>query len=101
MAATLVIEHPIADYDAWKRAFDSDPAGREDGGVTRYAIYRPADDPDSVYVTLEFETRERAEAFLPRLEAVWERAGDRLGFGSRSNVRTRFLDVVERADVMS
>jgi hypothetical protein len=23
---TMVIEHPVADFEAWKKAFDSDPA---------------------------------------------------------------------------
>jgi hypothetical protein len=25
----LRIEHPVASYEGWKRAFDSDPVGRE------------------------------------------------------------------------
>lgn len=25
----LRIEHPVADFDGWKKAFDSDPVGRE------------------------------------------------------------------------
>jgi hypothetical protein len=32
---TLQIEHGVRDYDAWKQAFDSDPVGREAGGVRR------------------------------------------------------------------
>jgi len=34
----LRIEHPIPDFDAWKKAFDSDPVGREKSGVRRYQI---------------------------------------------------------------
>lgn len=42
----LQIEHPVRDFDAWKAALDSDPVGRERGGVRRYRILRPTDDPD-------------------------------------------------------
>ena len=35
----LHIEHPIRDFDTWKKAFESDPAGREKGefAVTRFS----------------------------------------------------------------
>jgi hypothetical protein len=39
----LQIEHGARDYEAWKQAFDSDPVGREAGGVRRYRIMRPSD----------------------------------------------------------
>jgi hypothetical protein len=32
----LRIEHRVPDFDGWKHAFDSDPAGREQAGVRRY-----------------------------------------------------------------
>ncbi len=41
----LRVEHGVSDYDAWKRAFDSDPIGREAGGVRAYRVLRAADDP--------------------------------------------------------
>jgi hypothetical protein len=34
----LRINHPVADYDAWKVAFDRDPIGRERSSVRRYRI---------------------------------------------------------------
>jgi hypothetical protein len=40
----FVIQHPVADFQAWKTAFDSDPVGRARNGVTRHPIYRPADE---------------------------------------------------------
>jgi hypothetical protein len=33
----LRTEHPVPDYDGWKKAFDSDPVGREKLGVRRHA----------------------------------------------------------------
>ena len=41
---TMLIEHPVADFQAWKKAFDSDPLGRARHGIERYAIYRSAED---------------------------------------------------------
>ncbi len=97
MPSMIVLQHPVADFDAWKQAFDGDPVGRAQGGVTRHAIYRPADDPRSVVVNLEFGTRQQAEAFLPALQALWQRVGDRIGFDA-AGVQARIVDEVERVD---
>jgi hypothetical protein len=40
----LRIEHPVPNFDGWKKAFDSDPVDREKSGVRRYQILRPPDD---------------------------------------------------------
>lgn len=58
---TLRIDHPVPDYDAWKRAFDSDPLGRERSGVLRYRVLRPVDDPNHVTIDLEFEQQRAGE----------------------------------------
>lgn len=97
MPSMIVLQHPVADFEAWKQAFDSDPVGRVHGGVTRHAIYRPADDPGSVVVNLEFGTRRQAESFLPALRALWERVGDRIGFEA-AGVQAQIVDEVERVD---
>jgi hypothetical protein len=67
------IEHPIPDFDGWKRAFDSDPVGREQSGVRRYQILRPVDDQNYVMIDLEFDTLSQAEVFLTAMRAVWGR----------------------------
>jgi hypothetical protein len=69
----LRIEHPVPSYDAWKDAFDGDPIGREEGGVTRYRILRDIADPAYVQIDLEFDDRGRAEAFHERLRELWSR----------------------------
>jgi hypothetical protein len=69
----LRIEHPIADYPTWKRAFDSDPAGRKQSGVRRYRIMRAVDDPNAVMIDLEFDTQGEAEALLAAMREVWGR----------------------------
>ena len=51
----LQIEYPIADYDAWKAAFDADRLDRAGSGVRRYRILQPTDDPNYVVIDLEFD----------------------------------------------
>ncbi len=41
----LHIEHPVSNFNFWKKAFDSDPVGRAKSGVKRYQVLRPWDDP--------------------------------------------------------
>ncbi len=90
----LRIEHPVPDYHAWKKAFDSDPVGREKSGVRRYQVTQPVDDPNYVMIDLEFDTRSNAEALLAALRNVWERVEGTIIM----NPRTRIVEVVERIE---
>lgn len=67
----LRIEHPVMDFDGWKKAFDSDPVGREKSGVRQYRILRPVDDSKYVMIDLEFDTAEQTEALLAAMRKVW------------------------------
>ena len=67
----LHIEHAVADFDAWKRAFENDPLQREKSGVQRYRISRPLDDPKYVTIDLEFNGVAPAQAMLSRLRELW------------------------------
>lgn len=69
----LRIEHAVPDFEGWKRAFDSDPVGRERSGVRRYQILRSMDDPNYVMIDLEFDTRAEAESLLAAMREVWGR----------------------------
>jgi hypothetical protein len=69
----LRIEHPVPDYNGWKKAFDSDPVSREKSGVRRYQILRPVDNPNYVMIDLEFDTARQAEAMLAVLRGLWSR----------------------------
>ncbi len=64
---TLRIEYRIRDFDAWKEAFGHDPVGREQGGVRRYRVLRPINDPNHIMVDLEFDSSSEAEAFRAAL----------------------------------
>jgi hypothetical protein len=86
------IEHPIRDFDAWKVAFDRDPAGRQTSGVRRYDILRPVDDPNFVIIDLDFDTREVAEAFVTTIRGLWQRVEGTV----MTSPRVRIVECVER-----
>lgn len=83
---TIVIQHPVQDYDAWRRQFDADPLGRAQSGVTSHAIYRTSE-PPGVLVLMEFASRAQAEAYLPRLEMLWGSVSRQLGLGPAPSAR--------------
>lgn len=89
---TLRIEHPVPNFDAWKRAFDGDPLDRRASGVRRYRVLRPLDDPNHVMVDLEFDTLEEAEAMRGALLELWDRVRRE---GVIDEPRTRLAEVVE------
>jgi hypothetical protein len=72
MAVVVHIEHPVHDYARWKAAFDSDPIGRQRGGVRRYRITRAVDDPRQVTIDLEFDDLSTAQAFRVALDRMWQ-----------------------------
>jgi quinol monooxygenase YgiN len=92
----LHIEHPIRDFATWKKAFESDPAGRERSGVRRYQILRPVDDPNYVMIDLDFESTTTAEAFLATMREVWQSAAAAPALAG--SPQTRIVEVVERKE---
>jgi hypothetical protein len=87
----LRIEHPVPDFDGWKKAFDSDPVDREKSGVRRYWILRPVDDANYVMIDLEFDTVSQAEALLAAIRVVWSRVQGTI----MMNPQARIVEVVE------
>ena len=87
----LRIEHPVADFDAWKKAFDSDPVGRMKSGVRRYRVLRPINDANFAMIDLEFDTASQAEALLAALRVVWARVEGKI----MVNPQARIVEVAE------
>ena len=87
----LRIEHPVSDFDGWKKAFESDPVGRKKSGVRRYQILRPVDDGKFVMIDLEFDTLSQAEALLAAMRTVWGRVEGTI----MMNPKARIVEVVE------
>ena len=82
----LRIEHEVRDFDGWKKAFDSDPVGRQKSGVRCYRVLRAVDDPSYVMIDLEFDTTNQAEALLAALRAVWSRIEGKIVIDPRARI---------------
>lgn len=66
--AFMVMHFETSDYDEWKQRFDSDPAGRRQAALG-HIVSRAADDPNQVFVRVEFDSADTARAFRERLLA--------------------------------
>jgi hypothetical protein len=71
----LRIQHSVPNFEAWKRAFDSDPVDRKGSGVRRYHVYRSIADTNLVMIDLEFDAVEEAERLLEKLRHLWAGPG--------------------------
>lgn len=73
----VIVEHHVADYDAWYPVFEDHGAVRRQHGATGHTIYRALGDQNELVVVNEFGSREGAEAFMsdPSLPDVMHRAG--------------------------
>ena len=87
----LRIEHPVPDFDGWKKAFDSDPVAREKSGVRRYQVLRPVDNANYVLIDLEFDTLSQAEALLAAMRGVWSDVQGKI----MMNPQARIVEAVE------
>jgi hypothetical protein len=66
--AFIVGEFEVGDYDVWKQRFDSDPAGRKQA-AKGHIVSRNVDNPNDVFVRVEFDSVDDARAFRERLLA--------------------------------
>jgi hypothetical protein len=87
----LHIEHPVPDFEGWKRAFDSDPVGRMRSGVRRYWISRAVDDSNRVIIDVEFASQGEAAGLLAAMRKVWARVEGQI----MMNPRAEIAEVVE------
>lgn len=87
----LQIEHPVPSFDAWKKAFDSDPVNRKRSGVHRYRVFRPIDNPNYAIIDLEFDNVNEAEGLLAAMREVWRSAEGTI----MESPRVRIVEVVE------
>lgn len=64
--ALLMTRIQVDDYDAWKPMFDSDPAGARKR-AKGHRIARGVDNPDEVFVQVQFASSDEAQAARERL----------------------------------
>jgi len=65
--AMLLLNLEVEDYETWKPNFDGDPAGRRESGATSHRIARAVDNPNEVFIRVEFPSVDEAKAFRQRL----------------------------------
>jgi hypothetical protein len=66
MSAFIITRIQTGDYDAWRPMFDQDrPQAREKAKVQR--VFRDVDDPNHVFVFLEFDSTDDATEARTRL----------------------------------
>jgi hypothetical protein len=93
---TLQTSYPVRDYEAWKKVFDTDPAGRAASGARSVRVFRDTDDQNGVVVLLDFDTMEAATAFLEKLRSeVWDKP-DVMGQLMSASPTARILEEVAR-----
>jgi heme-degrading monooxygenase HmoA len=59
----MFIRHDVADYDAWRKAYDDFAGEQQARGVRAEAVYRSVEDPNDVTVWHDFDDAESARAF--------------------------------------
>ena len=80
MPAFIITRIQTGDYDAWRPMFDQDrPRAREQANVQR--VLRSVDDPNEVFIYLEFDSLDDAQEARRRLvdSGVLDRFDDKHG----------------------
>lgn len=80
MPAFIITRIQVGDYETWRSMFDQDlPQAREKAMVQR--VFRDVDDPNHVFVFLEFDSVEDAHEAQGRLTSsgVLDRFADKSG----------------------
>ncbi|MEW5874348.1 MAG: DUF3764 family protein [Candidatus Zixiibacteriota bacterium] len=60
----LLVHHKVADFDEWKRVFDSHATAQREAGLHIDRIFRGIDDPSEITLLFEVTNLERARAFV-------------------------------------
>jgi quinol monooxygenase YgiN len=76
---TIDVRHKVKDFAQWKRVFDAAAASRRAAGELACRIYLRHGSSDDVLVSQDWDSLERAQAFLasPDLMAGMQAAGVR------------------------
>jgi hypothetical protein len=64
--AFLLMNFEVDNYDEWKQLFDSDPVGRK-AVAKGHQIFRAADNPNDVFLGVEYPSADDAKEFRERL----------------------------------
>ena len=77
MAAALIVRHRVANFEAWKKVFDSMTEIRRAHGWTSAIVYRDASDPNIVTIVNRVKDVDGAKRYgsSPELRAGMQKAG--------------------------
>jgi quinol monooxygenase YgiN len=75
--ASILIQHMVKDYAAWKKEFDSAKELRTSSGELSAQVYRDASDKNKLTVINQWNSMANAQKFAhsPELKAAMEKAG--------------------------
>ena len=78
--AVILTRINVGDYDAWKPLFDRDSPGARSSALG-YRLFRNSEDPNEVFIQVEFDSTEEAMAARERLlsSGVLDRFPDKTG----------------------
>ena len=62
----MVLNLEVADYDEWKKLFDSDPGGHK-GIATGHTVSRNVENPNDVFIRTEYASFEDAKKVRKQL----------------------------------
>jgi hypothetical protein len=62
--STVYVRHRVADFDAWKAAFDEHGSVRREYGLTDAGLQRDEDDANMVTIVMSTDDPARAREFL-------------------------------------
>ncbi len=74
--AKVFLNHPIADYAAWRPVFEADAPRREAAGMTNVIVLRDADNPNSIWLVGDGDP-DKVNAMMqdPDLAAAMQESG--------------------------
>ena len=75
--ASMLIQHKVKDFAAWKNVFDSAAGLRASYGELSAQVYRDANDPNKVTTINKWDSLANAQKFVqsPELHEAMEKAG--------------------------
>ena len=75
--ASMLVQHKVKDFAAWKNVYDSVADLRASNGELSDKIYRDASDPNSLTVIFKWDSLANAQKYAksPELKAAMEKAG--------------------------
>jgi quinol monooxygenase YgiN len=61
--ATLLVQHKVEDYQAWRKIFDDHAESRKEFGSTGFQVFKSPSDPNDITVKIDWPSVDAATAF--------------------------------------